>query len=152
MTEHPEIELRAIDVENWQACIALRIAESQASFVSSNLFSLAQSKFETCRVPCAIYNASNEMVGFALYNDQPLPGGSYRISRLMIDEKYQGKGYGVAAATKMIDLLSKVSACDKIFLDHHPNNHQAAALWRNLGFVECGNLGENIQLCLSLGD
>ncbi len=34
------------------------------------------------------------MVGFVMYDDEPLDDGSYRLSFLMIDHRHQGKGYG----------------------------------------------------------
>ena len=60
----PTVDLRPVTKENWRECINLKLSADQESFVSSNLFSLAQSKFETCRNPCAIYNDKEEMVGF----------------------------------------------------------------------------------------
>ena len=144
------VQLRDVDSENWREIVELSVDQSQIDFISSNLFSLAQSKFETCRTPSAIYNLNGILVGFAMYNGRPLPDGSYRISRLMIDAKHQGNGYGAAAAKQIVELLSQVSECKEIKLDYHPENKSASVLWRNLGFVECERVGENIELCLQV--
>lgn len=152
------VYLASIDAGNWRECIALQVDASQRGFISSNLFSLAQAKYETCRVPCAIYvnggsgkeTGGDVMVGFAMYNDHPLPEGGFRISRLMIDASQQGNGYGLSAAILVIDKLKQVPSCHEIRLDYHPDNHQAARFWRDLGFVECGRLGDNIELGLKV--
>lgn len=145
-----EVYLASIDAGNWRECIELDVDTSQQGFVSSNLFSLAQAKYEPCRVPCAIYNRKGVMVGFTMYNDQPLAEGGYRISRLMIDAAQQGKGYGRSAARLVIDKLRQVPLCHEVHLDHHPQNHRAARFWRKLGFSECGRLVNNIELRLPL--
>lgn len=147
--KNAEIYLREINSESWRECIELCVDESQSNFVSSNLFSLAQSKFETQRISCAIYNSEDVMVGFVMYNDKPLTEGGYRISRLMIDKKHQGRGYGVSAARQVLEILSQISECHEIRLDYHSSNDKAAVLWRGLGFVDCGKLGDNIELCFA---
>ena len=147
----PFIELREITRDNWLECINLKVRQQQSSFVSSNLFSLAQSKFEPWRVPCGIYNDQYEMVGFIMYNDKPFEDdGTYRISRLMIDEAHQGKGYGRAAALEAIERLKKVPDCQEIILDYVPDNEGAAKLWTSLGFVVFGQHNHNLVAKLKL--
>jgi len=138
------IELREVTKENWLKCIELELDSSQSGYVSTNLFSLAQSKFEPCRVPCAIYNSENEMVGFTMYNNGPLDDGTYRISRLMIDKSYQGFGYGRLAALAVIEQMKRIKDCDEILLDYAPDNNAAANLWHSLGFEVSGREGTNI--------
>ncbi len=146
----PFIELRDVIKENWLECISLKLEPHQENFLASNLFSLAQSKFEPCRVPCAIYNDRNEMVGFIMYNDKPLEDGTYRISRLMIARAYQGKGYGRAAALEAIKRLGQITGCQEIILDYAPNNEIAAKLWQSLGFVVFKRDGHNLVAKLRL--
>ena len=145
------IELREVTSENWLECINLKLKSDQDGFVSSNLFSLAQSKFEPSRVPCTIYDAQNEMVGFIMYNDKPLEvDETYRISRLMIDKAHQGKGYGRAAAVEAIKRLRQVSNCQEILLDYAPDNEVAAKFWESLGFVVFGKRSHNLVAKLKL--
>jgi len=132
----PQIELRDVTKENWLECINLKLKPHQDGFISSNLFSLAQSRYEPCRVPCAIYNDQNQMIGFIMYNDEPLEDdGTYRISRLMIDKAYQGNGYGRAAALEAIERLRDVPDCQEIVLNYASDNEAAATFWKSLGFV-----------------
>lgn len=152
------VYLSNIHAGNWRECIELDVDTSQRGFVSSNLFSLAQAKYETCRVPCGVYvkndscgdSGCEAMVGFAMYNNRSLPEGGFRISRLMIDASQQGRGYGFSAARLVIDKLKQLPLCQEIRLDYHPDNHRAARFWRRLGFVELGRLGDNIELGLKV--
>lgn len=138
------VELRPVTADNWRQCVALELEPGQTGFVSSNLFSLAQSKFEPCRLPCAIYNSAEQLVGFAMYNHRPLPDGSFRISRMMIDKAFQGRGYSRKAANEIIERMRRIGDCHEIYLDYAPENSAAAGLWGSLGFEVCGKEGSNL--------
>ena len=127
------IVLRTLTRDNWRECIALTVAEDQEGFVSPNVYSLAQARAESERVPLAIYDG-DLMVGFVMYNDRPLPDGTFRLSRLMVDRRYQGRGYGRAAAALVIQRLRAVPNCQEILLDYARENAAAARLYGSLGF------------------
>lgn len=84
--------LKPITKDNWHAAIRLEVAPEQRKFVASNLYSIAQSQFEPGTVLLGIYNEDETMVGFLMY-------GPYHdemwIWRLMVDQQYQGRGYGL---------------------------------------------------------
>ena len=48
------IVLRPIDGRNWREAIKLNIASDQRTFVASNLYSIAESKFEPEAIPMGI--------------------------------------------------------------------------------------------------
>ena len=127
------IALREITRDNWRECIALSVAEGQEGFVAPNIYSLAQAKVEPERVPLAIYDGDT-MVGFVMYNDRPLPDGTFRLSRLMVDQRYQGRGYGRAASVEVIQRLRTIGDCQEILLDYAHDNVAAARLYGSLGF------------------
>jgi len=87
----------------------------------------------------------DQPVGFIAYGQhypdealtQPKPG-TYEIIHLVIDESYQGLGYGRAATQKAIALLDAIDTCETIDIAHHPDNVAAQVLYRSLGFVEVG--------------
>ena len=93
------ITLRDVMKENWQACVALRLAPEQEHFVASNAYSLAESKFMPTFVPQAIYASAvpddaQIMVGFAMYgyypDGTPPLGLRHWIFRLMIASTIRG--------------------------------------------------------------
>jgi len=128
-----QITLRPITSHNFQECIDLQLAPGQETWVASNLYSIAQAKADPCRKPFAIY-VGEEMVGFVMYNDEPLEDGTYRLSRLMIDRRHQGKGYGRTVTLEIINRLRKIPYCREITLDFVPENLAAAHLYNSLGF------------------
>lgn len=86
------IHLKEIDKHNYMDAIFLKTKENQRNFVADNATSLAEAKYEEGLYVRGIYN-DETMIGFALFDyDTEIPGWS--LSRYMIDEKYQAKGYG----------------------------------------------------------
>lgn len=139
------ITLREITPDNWLTCIGLSVREGQRDFVASNVFSLAQAKvFPSC-VPLAIYR-DEEMVGFAMYGIDPEDGEMW-ISRLMIDQKHQGCGYGKLAMLQLLDMFRQDTACHAVFLSFEPENTGAEALYTALGFEPTGQIieGERVM-------
>ncbi|WP_044640321.1 GNAT family N-acetyltransferase [Risungbinella massiliensis] len=134
-----QIQLKEITRENWKECIKLQPAKEQQHFVASNLYSIAESKFYPSCYTMAIY-AAEVMVGFTLYGyDQDTDTlGEYWISRLMIDEKYQRKGYAKAAMLQVLQQLRETPDCKKVKISYHPDNQIAAKLYQSLGFKEIG--------------
>lgn len=64
--------------------------------------------------------------------------GNYWIYRLMIDARFQGKGYGRAALIKIIEILSETPHCTCIMLGVDPANHLARRLYEGVGFRDTG--------------
>src|SRR4030095_4038276 len=99
-----EVRLENVTVRNWRAVARLKLAPEQKDLVASNLYSIAQSKFDPNAHPRAIY-AGKELVGFLMYNvwgehDQTREASIYRF---MIEREQQGKGFGRAALAKALD-------------------------------------------------
>jgi len=139
------ITLSPLVKDNWIECIGLKVRPEQQDFVATNLYSIAQSKADQSLIPMAIYN-SEVMVGFTMYGRDP-EDGRYWIVRLMIDERYQGNGYGKQAMYKVIALLKQEEDCTDIYLSHKPDNIYADTLYRKLGFKNTGEIvgGEVIK-------
>ena len=129
--------LRAITRENWYQCAQLQLRPDQQDFVSPVALSLAQSKFEPERVPLAIYD-DDTLVGFIMYNDHPLHDGSYRISRVLVDQEYQGRGYGRQAVLQVIERMQHIPRCKEILIEYSPENPVATHLYTSLGFEPLG--------------
>ena len=132
------IELRDITMENFHECIKLSVAEQQRGFVASNMYSLAEAKADGVSNPRAIY-AKGQMVGFTMYNFDPKSGIGY-IDRLMVAEGFQGRGYGRAAMTEVIQLLSSTPGCCCIRTSFEPTNAIAETLYESLGFRKTGEI------------
>jgi diamine N-acetyltransferase len=131
-----DVTLREITMESFRECIKLEVAEDQKGFVASNVFSLAEAKADGVSNPLSIY-ADDRMVGFIMYDFAPEEGRGY-ISRLMVDARFQGKGYGRAAMSQIIDQLKEIPECREIQTSFAPANAVAERLYASLGFERTG--------------
>jgi diamine N-acetyltransferase len=132
------VSLREITPENFKECVDLKVNEAQKTFVASNLYSIAQSKIYPTHLPFAVYN-DDEMVGFVLFG-LDTDDNRYYLGRLMIGEKFQGKGYGRAATLAVIEELKKIEDCGEIYLSCVPENTNAEGLYKSIGFERTGEL------------
>ena len=134
------IEFREIDRNNFFDVIKLSVADGQKEFVAPNLVSIAQAKaFPEC-ICLSIYH-NNILVGFTMYCID-YEDKEYWISRLMIDEKYQSKGYGKAAMEKLIDRIKEDKKHEVIYISFEPENTWAKHLYEKLGFAADGRVIE----------
>lgn len=133
-------ELREINAENFWQILRLKVAENQLNFVATNAVSIAESKYFPFLLPPAIY-AENEPVGFTLYGRDPALE-TYWIVRLMIAEKFQGKGYGKNGMQNIIEKMSNLPDCDEVFLSVVPENISATKFYENFGFKKTGDMLE----------
>jgi diamine N-acetyltransferase len=143
-----EITLREITKDNWRECAKLKVSPEQEDFVAPNLYSIAESKFEPEWRPLAIY-CGEALVGFTMYGRDDRDD-SYWIIRLMVDQAYQGRGYGRAAMRQVIQQLQAKPDCREIRISFAPENKQAEKLYLGLGFEHTG-LVEEGEVVLRLG-
>lgn len=137
------IYLKEIDESNWEKCIFLTTNKEGKhficeEFVASNALSLAQSKSEKGWITKAIY-VEDTMVGFTMYG-YCYKENFYELCRLMIDHKYQGKGYGRAAILKIIEEMKKLKDCHEICLSFDPENQIGKKLYESIGFKDTGKI------------
>lgn len=73
-------------------------------------------------------------------NDPDDDENVYYLSRIMIDKKYQGRGYGRAALHKVIEVIKAFpqGAATAIVLASNPGNEPAYSLFKAFGFREMG--------------
>ncbi len=126
------IQLREITRENFWDCIELSVNEDQNGFVTSNAVSIAQSKVQPECIPLAVYD-DDLMVGFVMYCIDE-DDGEYWIYRMMIDKRYQSKGYGKKAMSKLLEIIKEDKTHNRIFLGVHKESTYAVKLYRSLGF------------------
>ena len=144
------VEFKEITENNYDDCLNLRVSDEQKNFVASNTYSLAQAwVFYETAYPFAIY-ADNVMVGFIMMGFYK-PKSIYNIWRFMIDERFQGKGYGKQALLLAIKYLKEKYNVHEIFLSFEPNNIIAEKLYKSVGFQRTGEIEDGeIVMCLKV--
>jgi len=126
------VSFKEITRDNFWDCIELTVAKDQVSFVTSNAVSIAQSKIQPECIPLAVYD-DDIMIGFIMYCIDE-DDGEYWIYRMMIDEKYQSKGYGKESLEKLLDMIKQDNSHNKIFLGVHKESTYAVVLYKRFGF------------------
>lgn len=142
------IRLEDIDEGNWR--YPLKVSEAQKSYVASSAVMLARAYAYRKQRSCAFVIYDEETpVGMGLYYDCP-EWNSYDFSQLFIDERYQGRGYGKAAAQLMLDEMRKDGRYGKVVLCYIEGNNAARRLYAQLGFAEVGRDEDEIIMEMSL--
>ncbi len=152
------IRIEKINPKNVWDVIKLKLKREQKNFVCSNSVSIIQAytaKETKCSAfPFAVYN-DKRVVGFLMvcynegafyefYNEVPPDAlvNNYSICRIMIDKRYQGRGYGKETIKLALDFIrtwpcGKSEYCE---ISYEPDNTVAKALYASFGFVENGEL------------
>ena len=98
------------------------------------------------------------MIGYGTddyWDDAPaIAKGNYNLWRLMIDDHYQGKGYGKEAVRLAMDFIRTrpCGSADYCWLSYEPENDVARKLYQSFGFTETGEYdGEEMIAVLELG-
>ena len=151
------VTLQPVTAENWRALIKLKVREDQSHFVASNLHSVAESQFgfddegHWNNYPFGIY-ADEDPVGFLMYASNLAHSKTQIfIMRLMVDEKFQGNGYGREAMKLILSEIRKDTKVRKVAISYSPENVDAKKLYASLGFEETGEMaGEELLAVLNL--
>ena len=136
------IELRPLDDSNIEACRKLKVSEKQVVYIASNDKSIADAA-DNAKVarPFAIY-ADGSVVGFTMFAFEPDyedPDDRYWLWRFMIDERYQGCGYG-RKALELIITYFKEHGATNIRLSTKAGNQKAIHLYESFGFAANGDM------------
>jgi len=143
------LNLRPLDSDNARAVVGLQVAPGQAGFVAANANSIADAYVHRELRPLAVY-AGDELVGFAMYG-QDVDDGRWWIVRMMIDERFQGRGYGRGAMMALIALMGDEHRCESIKLGVDPANVGAIRLYESLGFTDTGEVHyDEMVMCLDV--
>jgi len=134
----PELTLQTLSHANARAVLRLQIVPEQNGFVASNADSVADAYVDRSLQPLAIY-ADDELVGFVMYGLET-ETGRWWVIRLMIDERFQRRGYGRAAMLALIDLMREQHGCRSIVLGVDAGNEGAIRLYEGLGFSATGEV------------
>jgi len=129
------IFFKEIDENNWRECVNLKIKEEQERYLPHpNVVSIAEWKFNPKWIALGIYTG-NEMIGFAMYGVDK-GDNTLCLFRFMIDEKYQGKGYGKFALAELLNKMRKENDFNEIWLSFHPESIVADRLYSSFGFKQ----------------
>ena len=135
------ITFREITSDNYSQVLNLKITPAQeaAKFVSPVVRSLADAWFyreEGITYPKAIY-ADEDLVGFIMY-ELDTEEQQVFIWRFLIDQRYQGKGYGRQTIEAVLAMAKEQAQITKVVADYVDGNEPMKKILLDLGFEETG--------------
>ena len=138
------LHFEPITRQNRLEALRLEVGEGQENFIEPVSQCLSEARRNLVWKPVAICDG-NRVVGFAMYGcfAQPEPEGQLWLDRLLIDKKYQGKGYGKRVVLALLDRLRTEYSCDTIYLSVYETNSHAIHLYQQIGFHFNGEYDTN---------
>ena len=164
------IRLEKIDAKNIWDVLTLKVKRRQRNFVASNYVSIVQA-YAAIGTGCTAFPFAicdddkpvgflmigyNEAVLYDFYDGVKAPEilkDNYSVWRLMIDKKYQKKGYGREALRLALEFVRTFPSgkADYVSLSYEPENKIAAKLYHSFGFKENGEMdGDEVVAVLKL--
>lgn len=145
-TPESVVTLRKITPESVNAILALSVRDSQRRLVASNERSIAQAHFEESAWFRAIF-ADEEPVGFVMLHDEtlraePREQGYCFLWRMMVDQRFQGMGFGWRAMHLVIEHARTRPDVTRLLTSWHHGDGSAEGFYLKLGFSPTGVDGE----------
>jgi diamine N-acetyltransferase len=142
----PVVSLREITEDNRAAVEALAVTEEQSQYVAS----VAESLVEAAQLPDAkpwyraVY-ADDEPVGFVMISDgitvdNPEYVGPYYLWRLLVDHRFQGRGYGTATLDLVVEHVRKRPDARVLLVSHVVGPTSPVTFYQQYGFRLTGEV------------
>lgn len=142
------VHLVDITPDNWR--LKLQVSEAQKTYVAGSAVLLARAyAYREWRSRAFVVCDDETPVGMGLYYDCQ-ERNAYDFSQFFIDERYQGKGYGKAAAKTVLEAMKQDGKYDKTVLCYIEGNEAARRLYESIGFVEIDRDEDEIIMELEL--
>ena len=142
------IRLEDIDAGNWR--VPLSVSKGQEQYVASTTTILARAyAYRNARSQALLIYEDETPVGMVLYHDEDSLD-AYIFSEILIDEQFQGKGYGTAATKLVLDRMKEDGRYHKVVLCYIEGNDAAKKLYEQFGFVETDRDEDEIIMELDL--
>ncbi len=137
------IRLAEITEDNWLEAAGLAVSDEQKGFVAPAAGIIARGYvYRDCNAKVYVIEDDGTMVGLALvreFTDEPL---GYDLQQLMIDERFQGRGFGDDALKLILDELVKEDHYDRVEVCVKKEDAAAIHLYEKHGFADSGYIDE----------
>ena len=159
------LKLKKINRNNIEEILKLEVFDNQKSFVATNNSSIIEAYIAITEnndvFTFGIYKGNTPigflMIGYDVNSDgegaPEIAKGNYNIWRLMVDKKFQGKGFGKKAMNLALEFVNTFP-CGTVkycWLSYEAENDVTRQLYSSFGFVETGEKdGEELIAVLKL--
>lgn len=128
------VSLYPVNRDTWRAVAQLKVAAAQYQFVAEPAYYLAMCCYEDLWQPLAI-SVDEQVIGFMMWAIDPADGSCW-LGGILVDQRYQGQGYGRLAIQAAIAMLAAQHGHQNFALSYQPANQVARHLYQSLGFSE----------------
>ena len=145
--------LRLTDVteENWLEVASLSVRDDQKRFLAPAIGILARGYvYRRCNGRVFVLEQDGIVVGVALVRDFTEEPLGYDLQQFMIDQRYQGRGYGSAALGLILETLRRENRFDHVEVCVKKDDAAAIRLYEKHGFVDSGYVDEDVPDALNL--
>jgi diamine N-acetyltransferase len=137
-----EVSLREVTAETLRSILRLKVAPSQEHFVANNAASIAEAHFNPEHAWFRAIYADETPVGFLMiYDDPDTP--TYFLWRFMIDERYQGRGYGTRALRLLVEHVRGRPDAAVLGVSYVPGEGSPDTFYKKFGFEDTGEMDED---------
>lgn len=156
-----EVALHEITAETLPTIIALAVSESQQRYIASNAVSIAEAHFDPGAWFRAVYSGDLP-VGFVMLFDPTMPGAipsdpidptDMFLWRLMIDRRYQRRGYGRRTLDVVRQHVAGLGRFRRLLSSYVPGPDGPEGFYLSYGFIKTGrytNKGTEPEIALWL--
>jgi len=139
--EKVDVKIVEIVRDNFIDVVELELEKAQEKYVTSNLFSIAESKLFTPSSNLRAICVSDKVVGFLEYEfgESDADKDGCTIWRFMIDRRRQNSGIGKIALGLLLEEIKAQERCKIVDVYYNPENIVAKRLYANFGFKEVGD-------------
>lgn len=143
------VNIKVVDESNYNACFNINVKDEQEKFITNPIKCLAKAYvYREFVYPFAIYN-DDLVIGFVMirFNKE---FNNYFIWQFMIDEKYQGKGYGKQAMKRVLEWIKSDGKSNEVVTTYIEGDDIAKNLYTTLGFKEFQNFDGEVDMILNV--
>ena len=137
------IRLTEITEDNWLEAAGLTVSDEQKNFVAPAVGIIARGYvYRDCNAKVFVIEGDDTAVGLALvreFTDEPL---GYDLQQFMIDERFQGRGFGDDALRLILDELKKEAHYGHVEVCVKKEDTVAIHLYEKHGFTDSGYIDD----------
>ena len=148
----PVVSLREITEDNRAAVEALTVTEDQSYYVASVTKSLEDAEeYPDAKAWYRAVYADDEPVGFVMISDgitvdDPSYVGPYYLWRLLVDQRFQGRGYATAALDLVVEHVRTRPDAHTLLVSHVVGPTSPGPFYEQYGFRPTGEMHEGEPL------
>ena len=145
------IKLIEVTEDNWFDIADLNVKDDQQSYVAPAIGILARGYvYRDCNARIYAFDNDGVIVGMSLVREFEEEPVGYDLQQFMIDQRYQGRGYGSEALGLILDELRNEGLYDHVEVCVKKEDAAAIRLYEKYGFIDSGYIDEDVLDSLNM--